>query len=151
MDKIKCVKCSNTLNKEQFKSLYDHKTGLNKTCIKCRLNTKKNKKPKPIKPKIIKEIKDYTAEYLSHLRCSTCKRKTDGLDDYKNRASGNITKTCQKCRNSVLKAVIKNKESKPKVLTMREKCILYDNMIKSNNLLVHSDNNLLIPPINQQI
>ena len=132
MDRIKCVKCSNTFDEEQFKSLYSYKIGLKKTCIKCRLNIKKNIKPKPIKP--IKEIKDYKEEYLLYLRCPTCKRKTCGLDDYKNRTSGNNTKTCQKCRNSVLKAVIKNKEKKPKVLTMREKCILYDNMIKENLL-----------------
>ena len=133
MDKIKCIKCSNTLNKEHFKSLYKHKEELKKTCIKCRLNTKKYIKPKTIKP--IKEIKDYEDEYLTHLRCRTCKRKTCGINDYKNRCSESITKTCQKCRNSILKAVIKNKEKKPKILTMREKCNLYDNMIKEKSFI----------------
>jgi len=49
---------------------------------------------------------DYNLEYKNKLRCPTCHRKTKGEEDYRSLRGGGkkITKTCIKCRSSVIKS-----------------------------------------------
>ena len=58
---------------------------------------------------------DITKEqFENHEFCPGCLRPTpNGADDYKNFLSGNPTKTCRECRNSVIKSVYKKANKKP--------------------------------------
>jgi hypothetical protein len=49
---------------------------------------------------------DYNNAYKNYEMCPNCNRKTpDGIEAYKNRKSGKLTKTCRACRDCVLKSV----------------------------------------------
>lgn len=52
------------------------------------------------------------------LKCPSCNRKTSGPEEYKNIRSGNITKTCQRCRASVRESLGKTTRKRP--VTQRE-------------------------------
>jgi hypothetical protein len=53
-------------------------------------------------------------EYKEYLRCRNCNRATpDGINDYRNRKTGSLTKTCIKCRNSVYRSLAKKPRLKP--------------------------------------
>ena len=62
-------------------------------------------------------------QFNNHEYCPGCLRATpNGVDDYKNFLSGNPTKTCRDCRNSVIKSSYKGKlqmnmKTKNKVLS----------------------------------
>ena len=45
---------------------------------------------------------DYNKEYKEYKRCLNCNSPTEGIEDYKNLRTGQLTKTCKKCRERVL-------------------------------------------------
>lgn len=61
---------------------------------------KRGRKPREHSP-------DYEAEYLAYKRCRTCKRKTEGEEDFKSTKLKRLARTCTKCRASVLKSLKK--------------------------------------------
>jgi hypothetical protein len=63
---------------------------------------------------------DYNEEYKEHKRCPNCNRKTAGIEDYKNIRSGNITRTCKKCRECVYKSFKKKPRFQKKKVTLKE-------------------------------
>lgn len=66
---------------------------------------------------------DYNLEYGNMTRCRGCNRKTNPETDFKNKKNGKQTKTCLKCRNSVLKSLKKNPQvikRKPTIKKMKE-------------------------------
>ena len=73
-------------------------------------------------------------DYILYKRCRNCNRQTEGIQDFKNLKTGKITKTCIKCRNSVIKSLQKRaSEGKTKKkITMREKMEVLNNIIKKN-------------------
>lgn len=56
-----------------------------------------------------KKVIDYNKEFAEKLRCPACHRKTT-KDDYKSVRGDKITKTCIKCRQSVINW---NKKTRP--------------------------------------
>lgn len=67
---------------------------------------------------------DYNYEFDNHLRCPNCNRKTQGPENFKNKKTGDITRTCDKCRASVLASVKKNSKKYPKKRKPTNKCLL---------------------------
>ena len=65
-----------------------------------------------------KKTIDYNQEYKNHLRCPSCNRKTNGIEDYKSVRTNRTVKTCIKCRMSVINSNKKN--IKPKKPTKNE-------------------------------
>jgi hypothetical protein len=136
---IKCPKCNKNCKNDDFKSLVENSNEIKKTCIKCRMDTYKNfKKNNPEKFKVKEEKKDidYNTEYKDYLRCRNCNRSTNGIDDFKNKKSGRITKTCINCRQSVLKSVMKINLTKPPKITLRQRVKLLEDLLKENDLII---------------
>ena len=65
-----------------------------------------------------KDAINYNQEYKEHKRCPTCNRKSEGVQDYKSKRSNKLTKTCLKCRASVLKSL--KKKPQPRKPTQKE-------------------------------
>lgn len=76
---------------------------------------------------------DYNAEYRMFMRCPTCNRKCDGIDDFRSIKTRRITKTCIKCRSSVyksLKKIMDKPEYKAKKkLTLRQQLAVFKQVI----------------------
>jgi hypothetical protein len=132
-DLLKCHKCNKNCKKEDFKSLVENSTNIKKTCKKCRLDTYKNFKknnPDKFKNKEEKKQVDYNEQYKNYLRCRNCNRSTNGINDFKNKKSGRITKTCINCRECVLKSVMKINLTKPKKITLKQKVKFLEELLK---------------------
>ena len=116
----KCPNCNRkTDGVDDYKSLVAGSTSIKKTCIKCRKEAYQSFRKR--NPKKEKEVIDYNKEYLDHLRCKNCNRKTNGIEDFKNIRSGNITKTCLGYRKSVYAALKKKPQQNNKTYTNRDK------------------------------
>ena len=116
----KCPNCKrNTKGLEDFKSLVEKSDSIKKTCKKCRISAHQSFRKKH--PQKVKIETDYNQEYLDHLRCRNCNRKTKGIEDFKNIRSGNITKTCIGCRKSVYASLKKRPQQNNKTYTNRDK------------------------------
>jgi hypothetical protein len=90
---------------------------------------------KPQAPQVEDENKEinYNKEYKEHRRCPACNRKSNGVKDYQSKRSPKITKTCVKCRISVLKSL--KKKPQPRKPTQKETIkALYDILN-----LIHND------------
>jgi len=61
---------------------------------------------------------DYNDEYKNHLRCPSCNRQCNGIEDFKSVRTNRTVKTCIKCRMSVINSNKKN--VKPKKPTKKE-------------------------------
>lgn len=90
---------------------------------------------------------DYNYEYKNFLRCPNCNRQTEGKKNFKNIKSGNITKTCDKCRNSVLVSI--NKKPRKKKPTMKQLLVISKIIIENideNELNEIAEKNANIKP-----
>jgi hypothetical protein len=91
--------------------------------------------PQDEQPAVIetKDAIDYNDEYKKHLRCPTCNRKSNGLDDFKSLKTGRKTKTCVKCRTSVYKSLKKIMEKpeyiKKKRITQKQQLAIYRDVV----------------------
>jgi len=56
---------------------------------------------------------DYNTEYRNKLRCPLCNRKTKKEDYISNRNTKKLTKSCIKCRSSVIKSIRKKQPLRP--------------------------------------
>ena len=63
---------------------------------------------------------NYNHAYERHLMCRNCGRATGGIGDYMNIKTGRVTKTCQKCRASVLASVLKKDRICKKKIPIKE-------------------------------
>lgn len=64
---------------------------------------------------------DFNTAFKEHQLCPNCFKKTpNGIDDYKNRITGKVTKTCKNCRDTVLKAVKAKPRIVKKKMTMKQ-------------------------------
>ena len=64
-------------------------------------------------------IVDYNDAYENHLMCRNCGRKTQGIEDFMTKTK-KVTKTCQKCRTSVLSSIKKKTRTISKPMTLKE-------------------------------
>ena len=80
-------------------------------------------------PVKINENTDYTDEYKNYLRCPNCKKPTTGIEQFQNIRSGNITKTCFKCRDAIYTSYKKKPRLKKKTITMRDKMGLLRHLV----------------------
>lgn len=72
--------------------------------------------------------KNYNELYSNYLMCRNCNRETAGIEDYKSNKTGKVTKTCKKCRSSVLKSQAKKSDVKP--LTLKKQIDIMKNALK---------------------
>jgi hypothetical protein len=77
---------------------------------------------------------DYNKEYEDLKRCRNCNRRTDGEQDFINQKNNKRTKTCKKCRLSVIKSLQKRitDGKTEKKLTQKEKITHLTNILKNN-------------------
>jgi hypothetical protein len=68
-------------------------------------------------------------EFNEYKRCRTCKRPTEGIEDYILAKSGRTGKTCAKCRASVVKSLKLNPHLRP--CTTKEKLEAYRILINA--------------------
>ena len=94
---------------------------------------RKPKLPPPPKPPAKKRgrkprIVVSEEEFEAYKRCRTCKRPTEGVEDF-TLANGRIGKTCIKCRTSVVKSLKLNPHLRP--CTTKEKLEAYRILINA--------------------
>lgn len=74
---------------------------------------------------------DYEKEFLEKTRCPQCKRATNPETDYvRNGLIKKETRTCIKCRTSVLNSINRTLE-KNKKMTLHQKKDVYEKIVKS--------------------
>jgi hypothetical protein len=70
---------------------------------------------------------NFEEEFNTYKRCRTCKRLTNGIEDFQSTRLKRIAKTCIKCRTSVYKSLM----SKPRPCTKNTKIEVYDLLINT--------------------